>query len=60
MTIGISHDLDTGSVVFVIKADRAIYDFAPDRARLVAADLRLAARAGGAVLVVPQRTMADR
>lgn len=52
MTIGVSHDLDTGDVVLVAKADQAIYDFAPDRARLVAAELRDAARAEGAVLIV--------
>ncbi|MDX3911008.1 MAG: hypothetical protein QHC67_14485 [Sphingobium sp.] len=52
MTIGVSHDLDTGDVVLVVKAEQTIYDFAPDRARLVAAELRDAARAGGAVLIV--------
>lgn len=52
MTIGVSHDLDTGDVVLLEKAEKAIYDFAPARARAVAADLRQAARGGGAVLVV--------
>ncbi|WP_454885454.1 hypothetical protein [Sphingomonas oryzagri] len=52
MTIGVSHDLDTGDVVLVVKAEQAIYDFAPDRARSVAAELRDAARAAGAVLIV--------
>lgn len=52
MTIGVSHDLDTGNVVLVVKADQAIYDFAPNLARSVAAELRSAARAEGAVLIV--------
>jgi hypothetical protein len=52
MTIGVSHDLDTGDVVLVVKAEQAIYDFAPHRARTIAAELRAAARAGGAVLIV--------
>ena len=52
MTVGVSHDLDTGDVVLVVKAEKAIFDFAPDRARAVAAELRAAASAGGAVLIV--------
>lgn len=52
MTIGVSHDPETGDVVLVDKAARKIYDFAPDRARALAAELRAAAAAGGAVLIV--------
>ncbi len=52
MTVGVSHDLDTGDVVFVVKAEKAIYDFAPDRALAVAAELWTAASTGGAVLIV--------
>lgn len=52
MTVGVSHDLDTGDVVLVVKAEKATYDFAPDRARAVAAELRAAASAGSAVLIV--------
>lgn len=52
MTVGVSHDPETGAVVLVDKAARKIYDFAPDRARALAADLRAAAAAGGAVLIV--------
>lgn len=52
MKIGVSHDPDTGDVVLVDKAARKIYDFAPDRARALAADLRATAAAGVAVLIV--------
>lgn len=52
MTVGVSHDPETGAVVLVDKAARKIYDFAPDRARALATDLRAAAAAGGAVLIV--------
>lgn len=52
MTIGISHDPDTGNVVLVDETARKIYDFVPDRARALAADLRAAAAAGTAVLIV--------
>jgi hypothetical protein len=52
VTIGVSHDLDTGTVVLVVKAERTIYDFSPERARTLADELRQAARAGGSVLIV--------
>ena len=52
MTIGVSHDPETGDVVLVDKTARKIYDFAPDRARALATDLRAAAAAGTAVLVI--------
>jgi len=52
MTIGVSHDPETGTVVLVDQAAQKIYDFAPDRARALAADLRSAAAAGGAVLII--------
>lgn len=40
-------------MVLVVKSEKAIHDFAPDRARAVAAELRAAASAGDAVLIVP-------
>lgn len=52
MTIGVSHDPETGTVVLLDQAAQKIYDFAPDRARALAADLRSAAAAGGAVLII--------
>lgn len=52
MSIGVSHDPETGTVVLVDRAARKIYDFDPGRARAVASDLRAAALAGGAVLIV--------
>lgn len=54
MTVGVSHDLDSGAVMLVDKAARTIYEFSPERARAVAADLRAAAAAGGAVLIVAE------
>jgi hypothetical protein len=52
MSIGVSHNLDTGKVVLLDQAARKIYDFEPVRARALASDLRAAAFAGGAVLIV--------
>jgi hypothetical protein len=52
MTIGVSHDLDTGNVVLVDSAARQIYDFSPQRAQQLAAQLRAAAAAEGLVLVI--------
>jgi len=52
MTIGVSHDPETGTVVLVDQAAQKVYDFARDRARELAADLRSAAAAGGAVLII--------
>lgn len=52
MSIGVSHDLDTGKVVLVDQAARKIYDFEPGQAQAVASHLRAAASAGGAVLIV--------
>ncbi len=52
MTTGVSHDLKTETVVLVDQAARKIYDFAPNRARELAAELRSAAAASGAVLIV--------
>lgn len=50
--IGVSHDPETRTVVLIDQAGRKIYDFAPDRARDLAGELRSAAAAGGAVLIV--------
>lgn len=52
MTIGVSHDPETGTVVLVDQVAQKIYDFAPHRARALAADLRSAAVADGAVLII--------
>lgn len=52
MLIGVSHDLDTGKVVLVDQAARKIYDFTPVRAQALASDLRTAANAGGAILII--------
>lgn len=52
MTVGVSQDPETGTVVLVDQAAKEIYDFSPDRARALATDLRSAAAAGGAVLVI--------
>lgn len=52
MTIGVSHDRETGTVVLVDQEARQIYDFAPDRARALAGELRSAAAAQGAVLII--------
>lgn len=52
MSIGVSHDLDTGKVVLVDQTARKIYDFDPVKAKALASDLRAAAIAGGAVLII--------
>lgn len=52
MTIGVSHDPETGTVVLVDRTAQQIYDFAPDRACALATRLRSAAAGGGAVLIV--------
>ena len=58
MTIGVSHDPETGTVVLVDRVAQEIYDFAPHRARVLAADLRSAAVAVGAVLIIGPPTTA--
>lgn len=43
MTIGVSHDLETGDVVLVDAAAKTIDDFSPSKARKLASKLRAAA-----------------
>lgn len=52
MTIGVSHDLDTGNVVLVDATAKTVYDFSPSKAHQLAAQLRTAAASGTSVLVV--------
>jgi hypothetical protein len=50
--IGVSHYTDTGDVVLVDREAEKVFEFTPVRARNLAAQLRAAAQAGGAVLIV--------
>lgn len=52
MTIGVSHDLETGDVVLVDAAAKTIDDFSPSKARKLASKLRAAAASGTSVLVI--------
>ncbi len=52
MTIGVSHDLDTGNVVLVDAAAQTIYDLSPSKAHQLASQLRAAAVSGASVLVI--------
>ena len=52
MTIGVSHDLDTGDVVLVDAASQTIYDLSPSKAHQLASQLRTAAKSGASVLVI--------
>ena len=52
MTIGVSHDLDTGNVVLVDSIAKAIYDFSPTKAHQLASQLRTAAASGASVLLI--------
>ncbi len=52
MTIGVSHDLDTGDVVLVDAAANTIYDLSPSKAHQLASQLRAAAASGASVLVI--------
>ena len=52
MTIGVSHDPETGTVVLVDAAEKKIYDFSPSKAHQVAAQLRAAAASGASAFVI--------
>ncbi len=50
--IGVSHDRDTGEIVLIDSGAKKIYEFTPNKARNLAVQLRTAARAGAAILIV--------
>lgn len=56
MTIGVSHDLETGNVVLVDATAKTIYDLSPAKAHQLASQLRAAAVSGASVLVVATAT----
>lgn len=52
MTIGVSHDLDTGNVVLVDATAQTVYDLSPSKAHQLASQLRAAAASGASVFVI--------
>jgi hypothetical protein len=52
MTIGVSHDLDTGNVVLIDAAAQTTYELTPSKAHQLASKLRAAAASGQLILVV--------
>jgi hypothetical protein len=52
MTIGISHDPETGAVVLVDTAEKQVYDFSPPKAHQLAAQRRAAAASGASAFVI--------
>jgi GTPase len=52
VTLGISHDLDTGCVVLIDSLTQTMYEFSPARAHQLAAQLRISASSGNSVFVV--------
>jgi hypothetical protein len=52
MTIGVTHDLETGNVVLIDAAAQTTYDLSPSKGHQLASQLRAAAASGQLVLIV--------